>query len=676
MKIDGRGRWWPRLLAAVTCASALAIAVPGTAAAAPPPPSAAPSAAPSPSTGARAAAAQGAAQRAAAKQAAAAQRAAVRTADAAQKAQNTWATHGRPSALVILRPTGIDLVTEGRLTRRIPRSAGTTTLATLDRFLPAGWLSITGGTARLSAAVVLTPGVTLDVGAPVTTLWLAGGATASDAASIYTGSGALTLRGVTVASADRTSGQAMQAGPGRPFLLVSPAGRLTATDATISDLGTGTADTQGRSDVEVHPGVDFRNGSTGSLVRTSLLRNDTGLTLDGSQGVRLEDVTVSGSTGDGLVLRGDRGTTMSGIRAERNGAYGVRITGPSTDRTVTGIATSANGAFGISVDKQTGLRIAGVTTTGNAGGGLDIEQSSNVTVADVTTTDEPTGVFTHVNATDVVLDRFHSTGGRRGVLIEKTTKRLTLQDSTISGATVAGVAAGGTDISLLDLAVADSNAALRVERGADGVTATRLTVSGGQDGVVAGPGTARVVLQDLKADGVADDGVRSSSPDAQILGGRIAGGTTGIDVDAPTTISGTSIGLVDQGIRTYSPGLVHADDIEVDAVSVGINTAAGSPFLLTGSRVHALEAVRGTVVQEGRNDLSLPPLNALGAIGIPLILLALGLQAVAALRGRRFGGDARRTPPVLGAADDAAAAAGSTARPARSARATGPVHAA
>ena len=66
--------------------------------------------------------------------------------------------------------------------------------------------------------------------------------------------------------------------------------------------------------------------------------------------------------------------------------------------------------------------------------------------------------------------------------------------------------------------------------------------------------------------------------------------------------------------------------------------------------MHALEAVRGTLTAEGTNDLSLPPLNLLGAIGIPLILLAVSLQVIAALRGRRFGGDTRRIPPGLSGA--------------------------
>ena len=159
-----------------------------------------------------------------------------------------------------------------------------------------------------------------------------------------------------------------------------------------------------------------------------------------------------------------------------------------------------------------------------------------------------------------------------------------------------------------------------------------------------------VQRSNLRADGLTGTGVRSASPDARILGGAITGGTTGIDVAAATSISGTSIRLTDHGIRAQSTGLVHADDVDVNAVSVGIDTGEASPFLLTRSHVHALEAVRGTLTAEGTNDLSLPPLNLLGAIGIPLVLLAVTLQAVAALRGRRFGGDARRTPPALPAA--------------------------
>jgi len=280
----------------------------------------------------------------------------------------------------------------------------------VDRYLPDSWLSITDGTARLSAAVVLTPRVTLDVGGEVTTLTLAGAARLPDAASIHTGGGRLVVHGVTTTSADRTSQRPMPPSPGRPFVVVASGGRLEASDATFADLGTAPADPQDR------PGVQFNAGSGGSLVRTSMLRNGTGLMLGGSRDVRLEGVTISESTGDGLVLDDDRGTTMSGIRTERNGGYGVRVTGGSTDRPVTGITTAGNGKFGIIAGEATAAQIVRVASAGDVSGGLEVSRSNDVTVADFTATDEPIGVFTHLSSTNTVLDRLRTTGGpsRRG----------------------------------------------------------------------------------------------------------------------------------------------------------------------------------------------------------------------------------------------------------------------
>ena len=72
----------------------------------------------------------------------------------------------------------------------------------------------------------------------------------------------------------------------------------------------------------------------------------------------------------------------------------------------------------------------------------------------------------------------------------------------------------------------------------------------------------------------------------------------------------------------------------------------GSPTTLTGSQIDALESIRGEVNQQGENKLSLPPLNVLGVIGIPLVLLALLLDQVQRFRQRsRPSGDQRRLPP-------------------------------
>lgn len=558
----------------------------------------------------------------------------------AQFARTSWEDHGRVNQMIIVRPSNIDIVTDGQLTRRVPRPPGVLTLDALDRYVPSTWLSITNGTAQLSAAVVLTTRAAMDV-ADVRLLRLVGGATAAEAASIYTGGGRLALNDITVTSWDAAAQQAMPATPGRPFIVVGSGGRLEAIDTTFSDLGTPpTGPDTGR------PGVLLTPGSGGSLVRTSFLRNSTGLTLAGSQDVLLGGVTIGGSAADGLILQGDRGTTMSGIRVERNGGNGVLLTGANSNRVVSGVTTTGNGAFGIDVVGQTGARISGIATSGDRMGGLRLSRSADVTVTDFSATDQPTGVFTHLNSRNIVLDQLRIAGGRRGLLVEKSTHGVELTATTIDGAAVTGVSIGGRDVELRDVTVTGSRTGVRIERGAHGVTAIGLTLSGGQDGVVATRDTTGVVLQNVVADGVENTAVRTVSSNARIIGGRLTGGATGIDAGSATTISGTVIDQANVGIRARSGELVRAHRVEVTAIAAGIDVAVGSPVLLSDSRVRALEAVRGEVSQRGINELSLPPLNLVGAIGIPLILLALGLDQVHAARQR--GGDSRRRlPPVL-----------------------------
>ena len=205
-----------------------------------------------------------------ARAAAAAARRAAQLAAAGQRVRATWEARGRPARMVVVRDDTLDLVTQGRLTRRTPRRIGPVTLTTMSRYLPRSWLTIDGGTAVLSAAVVLTPRVVLDIGGDVGTLKLTGGATLPEAAAIYTGSGRILLHGVTVTSAAPTaSGQPVPATPGRPFIVVSTGGRLDATDVTVTDLGTaGDAP-------EPRPAISFHSDTGGSVVRATFARNTT-----------------------------------------------------------------------------------------------------------------------------------------------------------------------------------------------------------------------------------------------------------------------------------------------------------------------------------------------------------------------------------------------------------------
>jgi hypothetical protein len=545
--------------------------------------------------------------------------------------------------MVTIHADQIDVVSEGDLGQQVPVNGASLTLQELDRAVPRDWLTITDGTAMLDATVVLTRDAVLEVG-QVQTLQLAGGADVRDAASLHSGGGRLVLSGVTVTSVDRGTGQPVAAtAPGRPSITVSSGGRLDSTDTTISDLGaTPTGTDTGR------PGMLFNPGSTGSLVRTNLLRNTTGLQLSRSDGVRLDGVTVRESTGDGLVLTGDTATTMSGIHVEHNEGNGVLVNGDRSGRTITGVATAGNGDYGISVVEQTGTHITGVTTSADASGGLQLARSTDIVVTDFTATDQRAGVSTSPFSSNIVLDGVHTSGGNRGIVIDKSSHGVEIKNSTIENAEIDGVSVAAKQVVLTDVQVHGAHTGVKFERDAHDVQLNRVAVHGGRDAVVASAGTTGLVVTDLTAQGVESAGIRTASRDTRVVGGRITGGTTGIDATAAATVSNTMIDQAETGIRSRSMDPVVVTGVTIDALDVGVDAGTGSPFVLADSRVHALQSARGDIVYQGANDLSLPPLNVLSAIGIPMVALAVALELVHLLRQKRFGmRSARRRPPTI-----------------------------
>ena len=151
-------------------------------------------------------------------------------------------------------------------------------------------------------------------------------------------------------------------------------------------------------------------------------------------------------------------------------------------------------------------------------------------------------MLTHVSSTQVTPRAgCGSAAAAAGSSIEKTTDGLALSGSTIER-TQTGVSIGGQNVELRDVLIGDSQSGVRIERGAGGVTATALNVTGGQDGVVVVPGTdGRGAARPGDRRRRRTTGCGPPSPNAQILGGRISGSTTGIDAEAATTINGTEI---------------------------------------------------------------------------------------------------------------------------------------
>ena len=468
------------------------------------------------------------AQRKAAERAA---KAAAQAAAAAAKARETWDRRGRPKKLIIVRATSIDAITNGSLTKRTPRS-GSVTLQALGRIVPNSFLTIDGDTANLNAAVVLTPQTTLDISG-VKTLKLGGGDSPTEAAFLYTGSGRILVDGVTVTSANKDGQPLAMSSQGRPYIVVSSRGRFEATDSTLSDLGVQPTGTD-----KGDPGISYNTDSTGALVRTQLLRNTTGAELSKSKNIKLEGVTAAESWSDGLLLQGDIGTTLTDIKAERNGGNGVTVTGESSDREIHNITTSGNHSYGVAVvgqnkaaghehqrDRRRRGRAAGQPVHRLRGArrhhrrpadravhAREHHQRDAAEPADDRRTARDRRGEDHQGRDDQQLDDRRRPGRRDR---DRRPRRHAGRRS-----------------------VSDSRTGVRIERGAGNIVANALKLSGGQDGLVTTAGTTGVVIKDMTADGVENDAVRNFSPGAQIIGGHVNGGLTGIDAEAATTITG------------------------------------------------------------------------------------------------------------------------------------------
>ena len=366
-----------------------------------------------------------------------------------------------------MRPTSIDAITDGRLTKRTARS-GSVTLQALSRIVPNSFLDIDGDTASLNAAVVLTPQTTLDISG-VKTLKLGGGDSPTEAAFLYTGSGRILVDGVTVTSADKDGQPLAMSAQGRPYIVVSSRGRFEATDATLSDLGVQPTGTD-----KGDPGISFNTDSTGALVRTQLLRNTTGAELSKSKNIKLEGVTATESWSDGLLLQGDVGTTLTDIKAERNGGNGVTVTGESSAREIHDITTNGNHSYGVAVVGQTKAQVNDIQATGDGAGGLRVNRCTDCVVRDVTTADQPIGLFMHVNTTNV--DAAEPADDRRAARDRGGEDHQGRDDHATRRSTAPGWPASPSAVTTsrsTACSVSDARTGVRIERGAGNVVADR-----------------------------------------------------------------------------------------------------------------------------------------------------------------------------------------------------------
>jgi hypothetical protein len=565
-----------------------------------------------------------------ANRAASAARRAEHIATAEQAAQAEWQRTGMPAHLILVRPRVVDVITDGHLTSRFRRSGGALSLSTLGAYLPSGWLSTSGDTAVLSAALGLTAGTSLDPG--VTTLRLSGGADAASAASIWVGRGTLNLHNLSVTSWDSGSQQPMPASAaGRPFITVGSGGRLDATDATLNNLGA----IMGPAGGHDHTGVAFGPGSTGTLLRTRLAHNGVGLKLSRSENVRLQGVTVEHSDGDGLVLHDDHGTALQAVDVNNNARNGVLVTGAVAGRVLSGVTAFANGAFGAAAIRQRDLQVIGISTFENRSGGLRLTGCLACRVAGTSAAREPVGLLVNGSASQITVENARVQGAPEGVLISHGVTGVDIGGLYVDQAGLVGVAVAAAGVRLREIAVSNSATAVNVTGAAAKVTLSSVMISGGRDGIVVASGARDVTLRNAVTHDLSHNAVVVSSPGVVIAGGSLDGGTTGINARAPTSIDGTSVSRVREGVHVARGVTVHGIRMDVVATRSGIKVDPDGEFVMTDSRVQAPDALRGRVVARGKNIISAPPFPWLGAVGVMLVAVAVLLELLRTILQRR-----------------------------------------
>ncbi|MDT7598440.1 MAG: hypothetical protein QOK26_517, partial [Pseudonocardiales bacterium] len=603
-----------------------------------------------------------AARRAAKAQAAANRRAAQRAAQAASALAN-WNRTGRPNQLVIVRGRHIDLVVNGRMANRVVRAAGPLTLATLARYLPAGWLSLPGnGSAQLTASVVLTAGTLLDNGPDVHVLNLASGPNSNTAAGLWVGHATLNLHGLTVNAVDPPAGTPAATAQ-RGFLVAGNGGTLNVADATLTNLGApppvkpvvppapapGTRAVPGArtpsapapapvvlpAGTRNEPGIAFSPGSTGSVVRSTLKGNGIGLKLAGSRNVHLDTVTMTQSKADGLVLRGDQGTTMKAVHSQHNAGNGVLVNGASSPRPISGFDTLGNQRFGLAVIRQNQPQISNVTSVGDQAGGVRLTATTGAAVTNVSSTDSPVGLIVNGGSNHLKLTGVHTRGGLRGIVATGGVSALEIASAQVTGAGRAGIAVAATDANLHQLTISGSTTGLQISGRAARITVTDVHVSGGHTGIRIAEGASVVALNQVATDGVSGTGISTAAPGTKITNARVTGGTTGINARAAADITSTSVSGVNEAIHSGPAVQVTGKKVDLLAAATGVKVDPNGVFLLTDSRVRAHLALRGQVDLFGANTISPPPFNWVGAFGVLFIALAFLLELAHFIRQRR-----------------------------------------
>ena len=265
----------------------------------------------------------------------------------------------------------IDLLAGGTAVRTVAlHGPATTPDAIADAVADDTWVFRSApGEIVLDAALIMRPGTTLTVAAPLRRLVL------GTRPGVFLGGDEATLRftGVAVEASDRDVPAAGEVGPGtRPFVLAE-GGRMEITGSAFRYLGRDWSGSYGVAWTKGAGGFAdrsrFEHGFMGAFAATAIDVRFTGTTFSDNAlyGVNAHQVSA------GLLLAGNT--------VERNGRDGIMLSDHVTGAVVRDTVTRANGGSGLMIDGgSSGITVSGDLVQDNGGDGIAVADSSRVTV--------------------------------------------------------------------------------------------------------------------------------------------------------------------------------------------------------------------------------------------------------------------------------------------------------
>lgn len=479
--------------------------------------------------------------------------------------------------VLVLRPNRVDLFSGRKFIRSVYLDGTRATLVGLtdairdSRFLAR---SATSGHLRVTTGLIQRPGTSLVVGGAGQRIVELRADPVSPA--VLTGTRAsLSFRGVTV------TGSGPAAPAGRPYVSYGGGSLVSATSTTFTQLG----------QPGLHPiaALGIGRGAIFTASNLSFSGNAVGLEASNSAVVRLDSVTASNSTADGIVLRNAGNVQVGAMSVVGNGGNGLVIAGAGTRLNVTGALTATdNKRSGIRATSAVATTISGARTHHNGVAGMEFRDTGPTSVIGLVSTTEPVALRIDSGA-KFTAEGITAAGDNIGIHATARSRNVTLRSIVVSGAGT-GVRIDGADVVADNLMVTGSEMGLQVTAAARNVNVNRLTVtrpaSNGAatvGAVLAGDTTA---LSDAQIDGV-EYGLRITGPLTTIKGGAVSASTTVVRVNGMavgTTVSGAKVrgGVIGISVSEPATLALKADQI-TGSERAALHTRGGRTTTISSS---------------------------------------------------------------------------------------------